>query len=126
MVSRINSMGLMGINGFMVSVEADLSQGLPGFDVVGLPGAAVRESRDRVRAALKNNGFTYPVSRVTVNLAPADVRKEGPLYDLPLLLGTTAITFVVFGLLYALVYRATSNAYYRLVSAITKDEKAQQ
>ena len=86
MVSRINSMGLMGINGFMVSVEADLSQGLPGFDVVGLPGAAVRESRDRVRAALKNNGFTYPVSRVTVNLAPADVRKEGPLYDLPLLL----------------------------------------
>lgn len=86
MVSRINSMGLLGIHGFMVKVEADLSQGLPGFDVVGLPGAAVRESRDRVRAALKNNGFTYPVSRITVNLAPADVRKEGPLYDLPLLL----------------------------------------
>lgn len=86
MVSRINSMGLLGINGFMVDVEADLSQGLPGFDVVGLPGAAVKESRDRVRAALKNNGFVYPVSRITVNLAPADVRKEGPLYDLPLLL----------------------------------------
>lgn len=86
MVSRVSSMGLMGIDGFPVEVEADLSQGLPGFDVVGLPGAAVRESRDRVRAALKNNGFTYPVSRITVNLAPADVRKEGPLYDLPLLL----------------------------------------
>ncbi len=86
MVSRINSMGLMGIHGFMVKVEADLSGGLPGFDVVGLPGAAVRESRDRVRSSLKNNGYTYPVSRITVNLAPADVRKEGPLYDLPLLL----------------------------------------
>lgn len=86
MVARVKSMGLLGIDGFMVDVEADLSGGLPGFDVVGLPGAAVRESRDRVRAALKNNGFTYPVSRVTINLAPADIRKEGPIYDLPLLL----------------------------------------
>lgn len=86
MVARVKSMGLMGIDGFMVDVEADLSQGLPGMSVVGLPGEAVRESRDRVRAALKNNGFDYPVSRVTVNLAPADIRKEGPLYDLPLLL----------------------------------------
>ena len=70
----------------MVDVEADLSQGLPGFDVVGLPGAAVKESRDRVRAAMKNSGFAYPVSRITVNLAPADIRKEGSVYDLPLLL----------------------------------------
>lgn len=79
-------MGLLGVDGFMVDVEADLSQGLPGFDVVGLPGAAVRESRDRVRAAMKNSGFSYPVSRITVNLAPADIRKEGSVYDLPLLL----------------------------------------
>lgn len=79
-------MGLAGIDGFMVDVEADLSNGLPGFDVVGLPGQAVKESRDRVRAALKNSGFTYPVSRITVNLAPADVRKDGSVYDLPLLL----------------------------------------
>ena len=84
MFARLKSMGLLGVDGFMVDVEADLSQGLPGFDVVGLPGAAVKESRDRVRAAMKNNGFTYPVSRITVNLAPADVRKEGSVYDLPL------------------------------------------
>ncbi len=86
MFAKIKSMGLLGVDGFMVDVEADLSQGLPGFDVVGLPGAAVRESRDRVRAAMKNSGFSYPVSRITVNLAPADIRKEGSVYDLPLLL----------------------------------------
>ena len=71
MFARMNSMGLLGVNGFRVTVEADLSGGLPGFDVVGLPGSAVRESRDRVRAALKNCGFDYPVSRITINLAPA-------------------------------------------------------
>ena len=87
MFAGLKSMGLRGIDGFMVDVEADLSQGLPGFDVVGLPDTAVRESRDRVRAAMKNAGFTYPVSRITVNLAPADVKKEGSVYDLPLLLG---------------------------------------
>lgn len=86
MFAGLKSMGLRGIDGFMVEVEADLSQGLPGFDVVGLPDAAVRESRDRVRSAMKNAGFTYPVSRITVNLAPADVKKEGSVYDLPLLL----------------------------------------
>ncbi len=85
MFARVNSMGLAGVDGFPVTVEADLSQGLPGFDVVGLPGTAVKEARDRVRAALKNCGFTYPVSRITVNLAPADVKKEGSVYDLPLL-----------------------------------------
>ena len=86
MVACLNSLGLRGIDGFPVTVEADLSQGLPGFDVVGLPDTAVRESRDRVRAALKNAGYAYPVSRITVNLAPADVKKEGSVYDLPLLL----------------------------------------
>lgn len=86
MFAQVMSMGLMGVDGFLVKVEADLSQGLPGFDVVGLPGAAVRESRDRVRSSMKNCGFDYPVSRITVNLAPADVRKEGSVYDLPLLL----------------------------------------
>ncbi len=92
MFARMNSMGLLGVNGFMVTVEADLSGGLPGFDVVGLPGSAVRESRDRVRAALKNCGFDYPVSRITINLAPADIRKEGSVYDLPLLMAILKAT----------------------------------
>ncbi|XOQ48734.1 MAG: Competence protein ComM [Eubacteriales bacterium] len=84
MVSRSFSMGLYGMDAFVVTVEADVSVGLPGFDVVGLPDAAVRESRDRVRSAMKNCGFTFPVHKITVNLAPADKRKEGPIYDLPL------------------------------------------
>lgn len=85
MYTRLNSVGLFGIDSYMVEVEADLAQGLPSFDVVGLPDAAVKESRDRVRAAVKNCGFEFPVGRVTVNLAPADIRKEGSMYDLPLL-----------------------------------------
>lgn len=84
MFAKVKSLGLIGIDGYPVEVETDISQGLPSFDVVGMAGAAVRESRDRVRAALKNGGFTYPVSRITVNLAPADIKKEGSLYDLPL------------------------------------------
>ena len=85
MFTRQNSVGLFGVDAYMVRVEADLSQGMPCFDIVGLPDAAVKESRDRVRAAVRNCGFTFPVGRVTVNLAPADIRKEGALYDLPLL-----------------------------------------
>lgn len=86
MVAQVCSMGLYGMEAFPVQVEADLSSGLPAFEVVGLPDAAVKESRDRVRSALKNCGYDFPVSRITVNLAPADKRKEGPLYDLPLLI----------------------------------------
>lgn len=86
MFANLKSVGLLGIHGYVVDVEADISQGLPSFDVVGMAGTAVRESRDRVRAAIKNSGFTYPVSRITVNLAPADVKKEGSVYDLPLFL----------------------------------------
>lgn len=86
MVSRLFSMGLYGMDAFVVEVEADISIGLPGFDVVGLPDAAVKESRDRVRSAMKNCGFDFPVHKITVNLAPADKRKEGPIYDLPLLI----------------------------------------
>ena len=86
MFAHLNSIGLYGMDAFEVNVEADISNGLPGFDVVGLPDTAVKESRDRVRSALKNCGFTFPMSRITVNLAPADKRKEGPIYDLPILL----------------------------------------
>lgn len=84
MFAKVNSIGLFGMETYMVQVEADLSQGLPRFDIVGLPDTSVSESRDRVRAAVKNCGFTFPVSRITVNLAPADTRKEGALYDLPI------------------------------------------
>ncbi|MCL2003834.1 MAG: YifB family Mg chelatase-like AAA ATPase [Oscillospiraceae bacterium] len=90
MVCAIRSMGLFGLNGFDVSVECFLSQGMPAFEVVGLPDASVRESRERVRAAMKNCGFEFPVRRIVVNLAPADVRKEGPVYDLPIFLGIMA------------------------------------
>jgi len=86
MYSRVNSLGIFGLDGYPVVVEADTSQGLPMFDIVGLPDAAVSESRNRVRAAIKNSRFIFPVSRITVNLAPADKRKSGPLYDLPVML----------------------------------------
>ena len=90
MISKIRSLGVKGIGGYEVSVECYISNGLPGFDVVGLPDAAVKESRERVRAAIKNNGFKFPVSRMTVNLAPADTKKAGTVYDLPVLLGILA------------------------------------
>ncbi len=86
MFSRVNSMGIFGMNSYMVQVEADISQGLPRFDIVGLPDAAVSESKSRVHAAIKNIGFAFPVSRITINLAPADTKKEGSLYDLPILI----------------------------------------
>ena len=87
MVVSIRSLGLSGIAGYEVAVECFLSGGLPAFDVVGLPDAAVRESRERVRAAVKNCEAKFPVSRITVNLAPADQKKEGTVYDLPIFLG---------------------------------------
>lgn len=92
MVAKTYSMGLYGMEAFPVEVEADLSQGLPAFELVGLPDAAVKESRDRVRSALKNCGFEFPVSRITMNLAPADKKKEGPIYDLPLLISLLKVS----------------------------------
>ena len=90
MVVSIRSLGLSGIAGYGVVVECALSGGLPAFDVVGLPDAAVRESRERVRSAVKACGLKFPVSRITVNLAPAALKKEGTIYDLPILLGLLA------------------------------------
>jgi len=86
MFARINSMGLYGIDSYMVSVEVDYGQGLPKIELVGLPDTAVNEARNRVRSAIKNSGFSFPQSRVTINLSPADIRKEGPIYDLPILI----------------------------------------
>ena len=90
MVRSIQSLGLQGVTGYLVTAECDLSGGLPAFTVVGLPDAAVNEARERVRSAIKNCGFTFPVSRITVNLAPAHLKKVGTLYDLPILVGILA------------------------------------
>ncbi len=87
MLAQLLSYGLQGIEGFPVTVEVDVSEGMPMYELVGLPDAAVKESRERVRAALCNSGFEMPVARITVNLAPADTKKEGPAFDLPLALG---------------------------------------
>ncbi len=85
MFSMVKSVGIFGINSYMLEIEADVSGGMPCFDVVGLPDTAVKESRDRVRAAIKNCGYKFPTGRITVNLAPADKKKEGAVYDLPIL-----------------------------------------
>jgi magnesium chelatase family protein len=95
MLARIWSASLMGIDAFKVGVEVDLSGGLPGVVIVGLPDTAVQESRERVRAALKNAGFAFPMRKVVINLTPADVRKEGPIYDLPIAVGILAASEAV-------------------------------
>lgn len=92
MLGKINSAGLIGLDGYIVEVEIDISQGLPAFDIVGLPDTAVRESKERVRAAVKNSGFEFPVKRITVNLAPASMKKEGPAYDLPIAIAVLSAT----------------------------------
>ncbi|MEM6449001.1 MAG: YifB family Mg chelatase-like AAA ATPase [Cyanobacteria bacterium P01_D01_bin.105] len=95
MLARIWSASLIGIEALKVGVEVDLSGGLPGVVIVGLPDTAVQESRERVRAALKNAGFAFPMRKVVINLTPADVRKEGPIYDLPIAAGILAASDAV-------------------------------
>ena len=90
MICSVKTLGISGIRGSLVTAECYISNGLPGFDIVGLPDAAVKEARDRVRAAAKSSGLTFPVSRITVNLAPAGVKKSGSHYDLPILLSILA------------------------------------
>ena len=90
MLSKIVSFGLVGLTGYPVVVETDIASGMPGYETVGLPGVSVRESKDRVRAAIKNAGFTYPQQRITINLAPADTKKQGPIYDLAIAVGLLA------------------------------------
>lgn len=91
MLSKVLSFGLKGIEGFAVEVETDIMPGLPKFDIVGLVSTAVKEARERVHSAIKNSGFEYPVKKITVNLAPADVKKEGPFYDLAIAIGILAV-----------------------------------
>ncbi len=88
----VRTMGIQGINGSMVHAECYISNGLPGFDIVGLPDMAVKEARERVRAAAKNSGQNFPVSRITVNLSPASLKKSGTHYDLPILMSILCAT----------------------------------
>ena len=84
MLSKITSFALCGLDGVPVEVETDINKGMVSYDLVGLPDAAVKESKERVRSAIKNSSLAFPVNKITINLAPADLKKEGSQYDLPL------------------------------------------
>jgi magnesium chelatase family protein len=92
MLARVRSAAVLGIDAYLVDVETDIANGLPSFTTVGLPHGAVKEGRERVGAAVANSEFEFPLKRITVNLAPADVRKEGSAFDLPIALGILAAT----------------------------------
>ena len=92
MLSIVKSFGLNGIDGYCVRAEIDINQGLPGYDIVGLVGTATKESKERVRSAIKNSGLNYPITKITVNLAPANTKKEGPVYDLAIAVGILSAT----------------------------------
>jgi len=92
LLSKVYSSATFGVDAYVVEIEVDVSEGLPGTVMVGLPDAAVRESKDRVRAALRNSGFKHPGRKITINLAPADIKKEGPSFDLPIAIGLLAST----------------------------------
>ena len=87
MITKILSGGLLGIDGCQVTVEVDITQGIPAMEIVGLPDSSIKESKERVRSALKNSGFSFPQKRITINLAPANTRKEGSYFDLPIAMG---------------------------------------
>src|SRR5262245_41846258 len=90
MLAKVNSAALYGIDALRIDVEIDLASGLPQLATVGLAEGAVKESKDRIRAAVKNCGYTFPSKRITINLAPADIKKEGSAYDLPMAVGILA------------------------------------
>ncbi len=92
MLAKVRSCAVMGINGIPLEIEVDIADGLPAFDIIGLPDASVKEAKERVRAAVRNCGFSFPYSRVTVNLAPADLKKEGSSFDLAIAVGLLAAT----------------------------------
>ena len=87
MLSKVKSMSLQGLDGFLVDVQVDVSSGMPNWEVVGLPDATVKESKERVRTAIKNSGYEFESRRIVINLAPADKRKEGSFFDLPIAIG---------------------------------------
>lgn len=87
MLATVKSYGLNGIDGYLIKCEVDINRGLPGYDIVGLVGTATKESKERVKSAIKNSGYKYPIEKITINLAPADTKKDGPVYDLTIALG---------------------------------------
>ena len=87
MISKVKSMSLEGLNGYLVEIQSDVSGGLPSFDVVGLPDIRVKEAKERVKTAIKNSNIDFPSRKIVVNLAPADIRKEGTFFDLPIAIG---------------------------------------
>lgn len=87
MLAKVKSYGLSGLKGYALDIEVDTAPGLPSYEVVGLPDSSVKESKERVKSAIKNSGYSYPIVKITVNMAPADTRKEGPIYDLPIAVG---------------------------------------
>jgi magnesium chelatase family protein len=97
MLAKVTSCAVVGLDGALIEVEVDISPGLPSMTIVGLPDAAVQESRERVRAAIKNTGLPFPSTRLTINLAPADIRKAGPVYDLPIAIGILLAAEQIYG-----------------------------
>ncbi len=92
MLSIVNSFGLVGLDGYLVKVEVDINKGLPSYDIVGLADTSIKESKQRVRSAIKNSNLKFPIDKITINLAPADTRKEGSFYDLPIAMGLLSAT----------------------------------
>lgn len=95
MLAKAISNAVLGIDGYLVEVEVDLAKGLPAFNIVGLPDVAVREAKERVRSAIKNSGYLFPIKRITVNLAPADIKKEGAAFDLPIAISILAASGLI-------------------------------
>ena len=95
MLSIVKSMSLSGLDGYLVSVQVDVSSGIPSFNIVGLPDASIRESKERVQTAIKNSGFKFSNKKIIVNLAPANTKKEGSIFDLPMAVGILIATDII-------------------------------
>lgn len=95
MLSIVKTMSLHGLNGYLIDVEVDVSSGMPSWDIVGLPDTSVKESKERVRTAIKNSGIEFPSRKIIVNLSPASTKKEGSLFDLPIAIGILLATDVI-------------------------------
>jgi magnesium chelatase family protein len=121
MLARVWSAAIIGIDAIKIGVEVDVSGGLPGIAVVGLPDTAVQESKERVKASLKNAGFAFPIRKIVINLSPADIRKEGPIYDLPISIGILAANARP-GLFRKMVLLGPSPCFLTTVSGLSSSE----